>query len=223
MTLHIHTINLGVVNCYLLQGEKIILIDTGIPGQKIFIIRKLKKTIVPPDKLELVLLTHGHIDHFGNAKSIQDLTGAKIAIHHLEKNWLEDGRSPVPPGRTHLGKIVNWVGSGLPQVSIKPTCADILIGDEGMSLQEYGIRGKIIHTPGHTRGSVSLLLETGDAFVGDLAMSARFMRFRPGLSIFADDPNLALSSLTKLLNMGAKTIYPAHGKPFPADVFRKIP
>jgi glyoxylase-like metal-dependent hydrolase (beta-lactamase superfamily II) len=110
----------------------------------------------------------------------------------------------------------------MPQVSISPTKADILIGEDGMSLQEYGIPGQVIHTPGHTRGSVSVLLETGEAFVGDLAMSARFMRFRPGLSIFAEDQELAMSSMRDLLKMGAKTIYPAHGRPFSADVFRDI-
>ncbi len=48
---------------------------------------------------------------------------------------------------------------------------DIVLGDEGLSLKEYGIPGKILYTPGHTYGSVSVLLETGDAFIGCLAQN----------------------------------------------------
>jgi len=69
---------------------------------------------------------------------------------------------------------------------------------------------------------MSLLLDTGDAFVGDLAMNAFPMRIGPGMPIFAENVNALKESWRLLLSSGAKQIYPAHGKPFNADVLEKL-
>jgi glyoxylase-like metal-dependent hydrolase (beta-lactamase superfamily II) len=69
-------------------------------------------------------------------------------------------------------------------------------------------------------GSVSVLLETGDAFVGDLAMNALPLRLSPGLPIFAENMQKVKESWKLLLDQGAKIVYPAHGKPFSAEVMR---
>ena len=219
MNTKIHRINLGMVNCYLIKGEKWIMIDTGVRGQMTRIKRLIQRKGISLKDIGLVIITHAHMDHAGNARKIKEATGVNIAIHHLEQEWLETGLAPVPPGRTWLGKLVSTIGQHSPPVTVDPVSADIIIGDEGFPMHDYGISGEIIHTPGHTRGSVCLCLESGEAFVGDLAMSARFMRFTPGLSIFAEDEEELKRSLEKLLKMGIKTVYPAHGRPFPANVF----
>lgn len=197
------------------------MIDAGIPGMERTFLGGLASAGVQPQEIRLLVITHGHLDHIGLASVIKKRSGAEVAIHWLERDWLESCRWPIPPGRTWLGKIVSWVAKRMPPISVAPTNADILFGDSGMSLEGFGIPGRVIHTPGHTRGSVSVLLESGVVFVGDLAMSACFMRLRPGLPIFAEDIALASQSLEKLLELGAKTIYPAHGRPFSADVFRR--
>ena len=92
-----------------------------------------------------------------------------------------------------------------------------MAGDEDISLLDYGIPGKVVYTPGHSWGSVSVLLKSGDAFVGDLAMNMPPMRLKPGLALFGDDIQVVKQSWRKLLDMGAKTVYPAHGKPFPIE------
>ena len=94
------------------------------------------------------------------------------------------------------------------------TDVDIGITEKGFSLSAYGIPGRVISTPGHTEGSVSVLLESGEAFVGDLAMNKVPLRFTPGLPIFAEDIHRVKASWKKLMKMGAETIYPGHGKPF---------
>jgi hydroxyacylglutathione hydrolase len=109
----------------------------------------------------------------------------------------------------------------LPWVDIPAAEVDIVLEDRAFSLVDYGIPGKILPTPGHSRGSVSVLLETGEAFVGDLAMNLFPLRLGPGLPIFAEDIRQVRQSWTLLLYEGAKMIYPAHGRPFPADVIRK--
>ncbi len=107
-----------------------------------------------------------------------------------------------------------------PMIHVPATKVNMVLDDEEFSLTEYGIPGKIIYTPGHSRGSVSILLESGDAFVGDLAMSGFPLRFTPGLPILADDITEVRRSWEVLLDKGAKTVYPAHGKPFSADIIR---
>jgi glyoxylase-like metal-dependent hydrolase (beta-lactamase superfamily II) len=222
MITQIIPIKLGMVNCYLLKEDGLVMIDAGIPGRMRNLLRWLEKSGVCPTDIDLVILTHGHMDHVGLAKDIKELTGAKLAIHRSESGWLETGEAPVPPGTTTWGRLVSEIGQRIPSIKVPPTSADILIGDEGLSLDDYGISGDVIHTPGHTLGSVSILIKRGDAFVGDLAMSARFMRLTPGFPIFAEDIDLVFESWRKLVASGAKRVYPAHGNPFGIDFLQRM-
>ena len=65
-----------------------------------------------------------------------------------------------------------------------------------------------------------MVLDTGEAFVGDLAMNGPPLRMGPGFPAFAEDPDLIESSWNRVVEAGGRTIYPAHGHPFPADRFR---
>lgn len=92
-----------------------------------------------------------------------------------------------------------------------------MLDDHGLSLKEFGIPGKILYTPGHTYGSVSVLLETGDAFIGCLAHNKAPFVLRPRLPIYAKNIELLKKSWHTLLDQGVTTIYPGHGKPFPVE------
>ena len=94
------------------------------------------------------------------------------------------------------------------------------VADE-LSLDEYGIAGRIVYTPGHTAGSISVLLDSGEAVVGDMAMNSLPMRLSPGLPVFAENLSQLMESWRMILKQGVATIYPSHGRPFPADVMRK--
>jgi len=212
---------LGMVQCFLLKGEKTILIDAGMSGQMKGFQKGLTEAGVQLEDIDLILFTHGHFDHIGLAKEIVDRSDAQTAIHRLEKDWLESGKPPFPPGTTAWGKFLASSVKLLPEMSVPGTKVDFALGDEGLSLGEYGIAGKVVYTPGHTLGSVSILLDDGTAIVGDLAMSAKIFRLNPGVPIFAEDTALVKESWRKLLDLGAKAIYPAHGKPFSAEVFRR--
>jgi glyoxylase-like metal-dependent hydrolase (beta-lactamase superfamily II) len=110
----------------------------------------------------------------------------------------------------------------IPLVHIPSTDVDIILENEEFSLFDFGIPGKVIHTPGHSSGSVSVLLETGDVFVGDLAMNGFPLRLSPGLPIFAEDLQEVKDSWKLLLDKGARMVYPAHGRSFSAEIIRKI-
>lgn len=225
MRVSIHPISLGFDHCYVIQGEGVIMVDGGAPKQAKSFTKAIERIPIDPEDIQLIVITHGHWDHIGSARDIKEMTGAKIAMHHLEEDWLEKSSElplPAPPGVTAWGRIlIRMLTLFAPSVHIPPTGVDIVLGDEGLSLAEFGIPGRVLHTPGHSPGSVTVLLETGDAFVGDLAMNQFPLRFSPGLPIFAQDGQKVRESWRLLLDEGAETVYPGHGKPFPADIIRK--
>ena len=126
MAVEIHNISLKAVNCYLLRGEKTILIDAGAPGLKKLFLADLAKPGIPLEEIDLVVITHAHMDHIGLAKEIKELTGAEFAVHQLDKDWLETGKSSIPPGTTLMGKIVSAIGQRIPEITVPPIQADII-------------------------------------------------------------------------------------------------
>lgn len=188
MSENIYTIPLGFDNCYIIQDEGAVMVDGGAPKTEKGFRKAMEELPINPQDIKLMIMTHGHWDHIGSAKEIKDLTGARIAMHENEKEWLEKSLKPMHPGVTLWGNIFGGiVRMFLPFVHISSTEVDLVLGDEGLTLSEYGIPGKVIHTPGHSSGSVSILLETRDVFVGDLAMNKFPLRLTPGLPIFAED------------------------------------
>ena len=222
MEISIFPIHMGFDTVYAVRGEGVILIDGGDPHKIAILNKGLKEASIKPEEIQLIVLTHGHWDHIGSAKDIKDLTGAKILLHQKDLHFLDDAHPSQPSGVTAWGKIIIALLK-LYSLSIRiPIFAvDILAGDEEISLVEYGIPGKVIHTPGHSWGSVSVLLDSGEAFVGDLAMNMFPMRLNPGLPIFADNVQIVKNSWRTLMDMGTKIVYPAHGKPFPVEILRK--
>jgi hydroxyacylglutathione hydrolase len=222
MTLKIHTIPLGFDQCYVIQSEGVIAVDAGEPGKGHVFVKALNAAGIRPEDVKLLLVTHGHWDHMGSAGEIRDLTGAPIAIHECEAHWLEESLKPLSPGVNSWGRFIEGViKMFMPLIKIPATQVDIRLGNEDFPLYEYGIEGHVFHTPGHSHGSVSVLLDSGEAFVGDLAMNRLPLRFTPGLPVFAVDEEEVKESWRLLLDRGARTVYPAHGKPFPAEVIRK--
>ena len=223
MAVNIYPISLGMTQCYLIQDKGAIMIDVGAPKKIKNFIKGIEQAGIKPNDIKLIIPTHGHWDHIGSAKDIKEITGARIAMHHKEKEWLEKAQKHIPPAVTLWGHIISkTLGFLLPLIHFPATKVDIILRDEDFSLTEFGIPGKIIYTPGHSPGSVSVLLETGDAFVGDLAMNSFPLRLSPGLPLFADDIQEVKNSLKLLLDKGATKIYPAHGKPFSAELIRKF-
>jgi glyoxylase-like metal-dependent hydrolase (beta-lactamase superfamily II) len=221
MTVQIHPLSFGFANIFLLKGEKNLLIDAGTTGQMDRLRKALAAAETRLEDIDLLLLTHGHFDHIGLAKEITALSSAQVAVHAQEKDYFESGGSPITPGTTAWGKFLAAMAKLLPNNRVPTPRVNIELTDDGLDLDSYGIPGKVVYTPGHTLGSISVLLDSGEAFVGDLAMSAKVMRLSPGMPIFAEDIRLVKTSWKKLLDLGAKTIYPAHGQPFSAEIFRK--
>jgi len=151
---------------YLVFGAKIHLIDSGVSGSESIISGYIKKQGRDPEEISSLILTHSHPDHIGAARSIKNQTGCCVFAHRQEQDWIED------VGRQYKARPVPGFQS-LVEGSVKVD--NLLDGDELLEL-EKDVICEITHTPGHSRGSISLLCEaekalfTGDALVfpGDL-------------------------------------------------------
>jgi len=222
MAVEIYSKRLGINRCYIIKSEGCIMIDTG-PVRSVQAIRDWINIIpVEPDEIQLLILTHAHGDHTGAALGVKEFTGAQIAIHEYDREYLEKSITLWPSAFSTWGHIARIIMKPIkPMLRSPETHADVVIQNEGLALTEYGIPGHVFHTPGHTQGSISVLLETGDAFVGCLAHNNFPFRLSPGFPIFGEDKDKLRESWKRLLDQGAKRIYPGHGNPFSADVIRK--
>lgn len=221
MNFSFHRIPVGIDTCCLLKGERMVLVDGGAPYGLNSFVRGIKQLNIDPKRIELIVLTHGHWDHIASLSGIREITGAKVAIHHRDQAWVETGTPPFPPGVNAYGKVMSWSAKKLLNAKLPPVKVDMVLDDNGLSLEEYGIPGKVVYAPGHTMGHTCVVLNSGEAFVGDMAMFDWFLRWTPGLPILADDIKLLVESWKKILALGVKRVYPAHGRDFPAEVMYK--
>jgi glyoxylase-like metal-dependent hydrolase (beta-lactamase superfamily II) len=223
MAAQINSIRMGLDNVYVVKETGTIVVDGGAPGKFAAFVPGLQSLLVSPGDVKLVVLTHGHWDHIGCASAIREVTGAPIAMHQAERERIERPCKSMPPGTTAWGKILGGFCSLaiVPFQRIPPAHVDIAVSDEGMSLEPFGVGGKILHTPGHSPGSLSVLLDSGDAFVGDLAMNTFLVRVGPCLPLFAEDLPRLGPSMSKIISHGAKRIHPAHGPSFPVELLEE--
>jgi hydroxyacylglutathione hydrolase len=133
------------VYVYLVYGEEVCLIDSGVASSQKIIFDYMLRTGRRPEEISSLILTHSHPDHMGAARSIKDATGCSVAAHRNERAWIEDAelqaRERPIPGFFSLVEGSVEVDRCL---------------QEGDSLDLGGVEADVIHTPGHSSGSISL-------------------------------------------------------------------
>lgn len=203
------TIKCGTVNCYIVSGEEnAILVDTGVEKYRKNIIKEIKKY-----NIELIILTHGHIDHIGNTKYLAEYCGAKIAMNRNDYELSKNNLINTLYSKSLLGKILGKVSErDFKNVKIKNFEPDIFLEDND-SLIEYGINAKVLSLPGHTKGSIGVLIEDRDIIAGDVFMNF----FKPQVSLIAEDFQVLCKSIEKIKSREINIIYVGHGKPILAS------
>ncbi|MCF8225381.1 MAG: MBL fold metallo-hydrolase [Bacteroidales bacterium] len=190
--------------------ETAVLIDCGHPHTVGAFTAAMERLGIPQSRIRLIILTHTHFDHAGGAGEISRLTGAPVAVHYSEVKYLENGYASFPRGTRWKGKSIVFIGRIFARrlARYAPVKAGVVIEDE-MDLQSFGIPGKIVHTPGHTEGSLSVLLENGNAMVGDNVLGISDKQHFPP---FANDCGEVIKSWEYYINSGVEVLHPAHGK-----------
>lgn len=213
-------IPLGRANAYFVIGEgKVLLIDTGEKGNAGKILRALENLGLSRLDLSLIILTHTHYDHCGSLKTLKDMTGAKVLVHSHEAMCLKYGYGGIPRGTNRLTKVVSLIGRtiGKRMGRYEPVSPDFVISGV-FGLEEHGVDGHVLPTPGHTPGSISIIIRNKDAVVGDTL----FNIFRKGVfPPFADDQQELLRSWLKLCDTGCEFFYPGHGTRVGIDRLRQ--
>ena len=205
----VQPIKLGHVNIYLIKTEVgYILVDVGMPNAVKKIDQALRTHGVEANEVSLIILTHGHLDHVGAVAQVQVLTGGKILCHRSFAEDLANGKFEDATPQNLLGRVLNLM-TGLLGSGIDPATADIVVDGE-YDLAEFGVSGKVIHTSGHSPSSLSIILDHGEALVGDLIREEQPGKI--GFGMFYEDRETALESVKKIAAFNPRIIYLSHSK-----------
>lgn len=202
----------AISNCYLLLGERPVLVDTGAPGDLKRILSGLKAEGVNPKDLALILLTHGHSDHAGCAAELRRRSGAQIALHVGDAPLVRNGRNGVLAVRDWLGRVLRpYVDEEFE--AFEPD----LIFRDGFSLEPHGIKARVLATPGHTAGSASVVHASGEAIIGDVLRGSLLLPNKARLHYFCNDPESNLRSIVRLAREGLLRCHPGVFGSFPGS------
>src|SRR5512137_343951 len=100
MGARIDTARVGVTNVYVLRDHGTVLIDPAGPARRGEVPRKVLDLLGTPPRLDLIVVTHPHWDHIGAAASLHGATGAPLAAHRADAEWLKEGKVVWPKGVT---------------------------------------------------------------------------------------------------------------------------
>jgi hydroxyacylglutathione hydrolase len=186
------------VNAFMISGRNLCLIDAGVAESAPFILSMVRDAGRDPGEVSLLILTHSHPDHIGGAPAIQKATECIVAVHPAERAWIEDTglqarERPIP---------------GFSTLVEGPVQIDRLLAD-GDRIEIGGGRSlAVIHTPGHSPGSISLFLEDEGVLISGDAIPVK------GEIPVYDDPVASIKSIERLEGLsGVKVLLPSWDSP----------
>lgn len=170
-----------------------LMFDAGWAGQMPALLGRLRAYGVAPAEIRYIMFSHNHTDHASLVQEVKRACGAALIIHEVQ----------IP----HLGELEEYHRrKGEPYVPIRVEKGDLVVSGPSPRIPAaVGLGGWIVPTPGHSPDHISLVLEDGKAFTGDLP--------RPELA-GEGDAGLIEASWKRLTALGARTFYPSHGEPF---------
>jgi N-acyl homoserine lactone hydrolase len=187
--------NLAFCGVTLIEGTKRILVDVAHNGRRTLLLERLKERGLTPDDIDYIFLTHSHWDHMLN---IDLFPNSKVLIHPVEREYIKHPRE------------TDWATPSYTTLILESTQLQEVRGGEEV---DDGV--SVIETPGHSRGSMALLVRNGDetiAVSGDALPNALSVKTGLPRIVFWDEEE-AKASIRKLLD-SAGSFYPGHDRPF---------
>ena len=186
------------VYVYMIYGREITLIDSGVASSEKIISEYLRDTGRNPEEISLMILTHAHPDHIGAAQAIKEISGCSVAAHGADRVWIEN-----PDQQVRDRPVPGFYSLVRGSVRVDRIVEDGDILDLGA-----GLGMEVLHTPGHSPGSISLWMhEEGALFSGDAFPLA-------GEMPIYDDIHLSIRSIQRLRRIeGIKHLLSAWDEP----------
>ena len=208
----------GRSNVFLLSNkEKNILIDTSPKFMWSRLQNKLRQLQI--DKIDYLILTHTHFDHAANSKKLKTKYGAKVIVHKSEAEFLINGNNVVLNGTNPVSKIIATLLLKLfISLAKYESCQPDILIESTFDLHDLGFNGYIMHTPGHTPGSMSVIIDDELALVGDTMFGVFWWTVYPP---FASDTTKMINSWGNLLKTNSRVFIPSHGFSNPRSLVEK--
>ena len=210
----IHQIDGVNGNCYVIARDGLILIDTGLPRNSKKILSYIQDTLNrKPSEISTIILTHYHIDHTGNVYELKNLSGAKVAIHEADADFVS-GRKPIPTPKGGLGILYRLLGIFFRSSLVEP---DIILKN-GDTIAGF----TCIHTPGHTPGSICLFDPVSKVlFAGDI-LRYDGVKISGAPPQFTMDMGEAQRSIIMIATLDFDILLCGHGIPLKSGAAEKV-
>lgn len=204
-------------NAYFIKaGESLLLVDTGSRRKHHEMDQRIDSLRPPDRKIDFLILTHTHFDHCQNAALLRSRENCRIIAGEAEKVFTETGYTPIPNGTNWLTGPLSKMGKHLlsrRNFSYPPFPVDISVS------KSYDLKYlEIISTPGHSAGSLTIVVDKEIALVGDTLFGIFRQKVFPS---FADDIPEMIRSWDKLLQTGCRIFLPGHGRAVERKLLQK--
>ena len=221
----IHRIPLGHLNAWLIEKDgRWIVFDTGKRRTIRRLLAGIEAAGCAARDIALIVISHAHYDHVGGVGTLKKLSSAPVAIHRHDAEILHTGSFILSDGLHWIGRFKAFMGRHvMPKAmfAFDPVAPDILV-DEERRLDDLGFPATLIHTPGHSEGSISLLCDDGALFAGDLTITQPLPGLWRHMPIYGSSIEEIKKTWRMLIERGARHIYPGHGRDFPISTLEKL-
>jgi len=197
-------------NVYLLVDNSLTLVDTGFKGRHRQILKEVRKLGYSPSDIANIIITHHHADHVGSLAVLKEITRAKVIAHPADAPYI-DGRLPQPQPRPPAPRWLSKALAPLHQLwATTPVAVDIS-ANEGDELPILG-GIEVLHTPGHTPGSICLFLQEERLVIAGDVLADRFGLRLPSKA-FTVDIAQEINSINRVASLDFDIICFGHGLP----------